>query len=1015
MRKENIHRKQMFICSLHFDNESILQQSMKIYIDGEEVLLQRQRQRLKKDAMPTIFPKKQEVGSLKAEPEQHHSIEKFQQKQKVSITPLPTSDVSSEAIVSIPETEKEITNPEPNVQTEIYFPKPEVALSQNYESKDLITDWQNNSLINSVLQHSEPQHWGMTVGNSGLYFNYVGDKLKKFEGINLAILVKYDMSVEIIAQGPTATYPVLNPITCFSDLILAMEKVMQADLCTGSDCADVFYVRKPKSGSTLCKPCQKERRLRLDRVKRKHQRMQHRILNPRQMTEKNLRRKYLRTLKKAASNESTKHDFDPFWDSPDIDISHELILDKTELSDNGNLTDTNDSTSKEDSTPADGDSSKSCSKIPEGLLQLFDISSQNSRCLVVNKDMSTEETNDLVSGGINVIHMSSDPNKKKRIIYVGRDVSTCFKQCPYCNISFMCVAEADDHKLAHKKGKIKLDEKLVGRTIFRCTKCPAEFVVQKDFKVHSFDFHKDRKPFVCSCCKRKFKGFKELQKHSKYTFNGSCRRVCPKCNKDFKTSSLFMEHMTASKSLSTCDIVKCKQCKEWMIKSILTDHMKTHPKTTRCLLCPKCGKSVTHLSAHMRRTHLKLGRIACSKCGRVCNGRSSLSVHMKTVHGEAQFICDQCPRMFKHIQYLKKHVQVHHTGTKTEKPSSYPCEKCGVTFKHGFGLRFHIRIFHEGVKNFVCDLCGERFARNDYLRRHKKYHDLYVKNVCDICKTSFRTSSYLKIHMEGGHDENGQPLFRRGCRNASGTGFLNRNIKRSKIPPSMKPKACPICHKVLSNSASLRMHYRGHLRLLHRKCPKCDSLFASQSTLDTHLKRHDDPRYDSRCRVCHIYQYSKEDMKKHMETTHKNMKHKCHICEEVFGRKHLLTNHIHRKHPEECEKRREVWSALIKQKAEDVPLEDYKSTRTHRKSNFQENDVNLLLNQLTSESKADDIFIEVEEEPHWDGGEQEIVEEEIDDCKITISDEGIDYDLFGQDYDSAEATLQLKQDLENGF
>ncbi|XP_050315997.1 zinc finger protein 846-like [Anthonomus grandis grandis] len=696
----------------------------------------------------------------------------------------------------------------------------------------------------------------------------------------------------------------------------------------------------------------------------------------------------------ATENIHIKSEFNP--DLDDINAVSSVgstvpIYDESELPDHKDLAsmDYSDFNEKQ----IDGESS---SKVPNGILDLFNFSCKNSRCLVVNKDITKEETKDLVDSGINVIQMSTNPNTKKRVIYIGRDLVECVIQCHYCSITFFSAAEAEDHNLEHKKGNVNLNENIAGTDIFRCPECPAEFMSQTDFRIHSYYFHKEPRPFVCPQCNKRFRTHKDLQSHTKYTVKGSprCKLLCSRCGKEFSRMSVYEEHMEISEASASCDIVKCKTCGESMAKTILNEHMQTYHETTSSALCSVCGKCLPNtkvLSKHMSVAHSKSSGLPCPKCDRRFSQKSNLTKHLNTVHGQFIHTCDQCPRKFKHHKYLSRHVEVQHKNKEETKDASVTCDKCGLMFKYITGLRQHIRNIHEGIKEFGCDLCGERFARADYLLRHKNHHDLYMQHVCEICKTSFRTDWCLRSHMLVGHDEDGRPLKKNASRRQfavdgednSEYKISKETGKRYKLSKSETPKVCPICQRVLSNAQTLRKHYRGHLKLLQKKCPKCDTYFSSPSNLSKHLKRHDDPRFDLRCRICHVIQDSKEDLEVHMEKNHKDMKHKCHICKEGFGRKHILTNHILSKHPEEYEKRQELFSLLVSQEVEDVPIKTYQSKRViGEKSKFTEKEVEKFLNKVIGVNNELDYSKEEEQEQEKELQEDQSLTDELEECNV---------------------------------
>lgn len=47
--------------------------------------------------------------------------------------------------------------------------------------------------------------------------------------------------------------------------------------------------------------------------------------------------------------------------------------------------------------------------------------------------------------------------------------------------------------------------------------------------------------------------------------------------------------------------------------------------------------------------------------------------------------------------------------------AGHQCDRCGRVFTRRADVLKHIRVVHDRVKNFVCEICGRRFGRKDYL------------------------------------------------------------------------------------------------------------------------------------------------------------------------------------------------------------------------------------------------------------------------------------------------------------
>lgn len=82
---------------------------------------------------------------------------------------------------------------------------------------------------------------------------------------------------------------------------------------------------------------------------------------------------------------------------------------------------------------------------------------------------------------------------------------------------------------------------------------------------------------------------------------------------------------------------KCKECSEVFITSKgLEIHKNKHHlqdlKFHQCDNCYKKFKSKYLLKAHHRYVHQKIGRISCSRCGKLFSNKSVLTRHTSSFH-----------------------------------------------------------------------------------------------------------------------------------------------------------------------------------------------------------------------------------------------------------------------------------------------------------------------------------------------------------------------------------------------
>ena len=148
------------------------------------------------------------------------------------------------------------------------------------------------------------------------------------------------------------------------------------------------------------------------------------------------------------------------------------------------------------------------------------------------------------------------------------------------------------------------------------------------------------------------------------------------------------------------------------------------------------------------------------------------------------------------------------------------CQHCKATFSFASNLKRHIRTQHnQENREFVCDVCGKTFSRDDHMKSHRKLHfggDGNILNTrpvslnCDICRKTFKRPYHLKRHQRTQH-RNGisESLECETC----GTVFqradhLKRHLKvHTKRPRTDMAKAGKLLVSFWSNNETTVIQY----------------------------------------------------------------------------------------------------------------------------------------------------------------------------------------------------------------
>ena len=223
------------------------------------------------------------------------------------------------------------------------------------------------------------------------------------------------------------------------------------------------------------------------------------------------------------------------------------------------------------------------------------------------------------------------------------------------------------------------------------------------------------------------------------------------------------------------------------------------------------------LSSHKQRNHADL--LKCEICGNHYIGKQkigflkfvvsipfifsyifgtheNLNKHIKTVHADGNFKCDECGLVFKNKDYLRVHVLSVHI--KRSQTPTHKCESCGKMFHSQALVNEHYKRTHL-VEPSTCDVCGKEFKNRSRLQNHLKTHDESsrekVEWKCEICDKSYtcmksKLKEVKQIHLLT-HEE--------------------------------KKFECDFCHKKYRRQKSLKAHIDAdHKGIFNYKCERCN-------------------------------------------------------------------------------------------------------------------------------------------------------------------------------------------------
>ena len=125
----------------------------------------------------------------------------------------------------------------------------------------------------------------------------------------------------------------------------------------------------------------------------------------------------------------------------------------------------------------------------------------------------------------------------------------------------------------------------------------------------------------------------------------------------------------------------------------------------------------------------------------------SFSIPKFLGEGDVVFVqCPECKKKLKQKSY-RSHLRTH-LGVK-----QFRCELCGDRFTRKNDVKRHMKLIHEKPRNFQCEECHKYFLTEDNLKTHLEKHSRQL--VCRKCDHVFGKRTYYENHIKYVHPDGG--------------------------------------------------------------------------------------------------------------------------------------------------------------------------------------------------------------------------------------------------------------------
>ena len=136
----------------------------------------------------------------------------------------------------------------------------------------------------------------------------------------------------------------------------------------------------------------------------------------------------------------------------------------------------------------------------------------------------------------------------------------------------------------------------------------------------------------------------------------------------------------------------------------------------------------------------------CDECGRTFPFPHRLRAHELVHTDDRPFECGVCGDAFRQVHALNGHHKRLHSDAPPEDP--HPCTQCPKVFKRLTGLRRHMAV-HVNSAPVACPYCAVTFARKSTMLAHARRHGPMDELQCVKCKRPFGSDvAKLTLHAK---------------------------------------------------------------------------------------------------------------------------------------------------------------------------------------------------------------------------------------------------------------------------
>ncbi|XP_049286887.1 zinc finger protein 726-like [Anopheles funestus] len=228
----------------------------------------------------------------------------------------------------------------------------------------------------------------------------------------------------------------------------------------------------------------------------------------------------------------------------------------------------------------------------------------------------------------------------------------------------------------------------------------------------------------------------------------------------------------------------------------------------------------------------------CDTCTKTFRRRDDYDRHQFLHAGVYTYPCQEknCCKTFTNRSHLLRHMQTKHLErSSASSPKVWNCEhpNCTMQFARKHAMKRHYNVKHTLGKQYVCDLCSERFWRKLQLKQHMIHHTGQYPHKCEPCGQGF-------INLKSMRDHRCQRNSYK-CTNCSIMFVRWLELVTHQRLEHAKQFRCEECNKLLRTKRNLKAHAQVHLAEDVQEvyeCPYagCTRFYTYKRNLNIHVR-----------------------------------------------------------------------------------------------------------------------------------------------------------------------------------